>query len=357
MKSYNVLGLMSGTSLDGLDLAYCRIRQGSTGWEYEISAGKSVAYAPDMKEALKDAIFLGGEDLLLLHNRYGEWLGQQARKFIAEKQLEVDFIASHGHTSHHRPQKGLTFQLGSGQHLATASGIKTISDFRTLDVALGGQGAPLVPIGDGLFFGQFTYCLNLGGISNISFEKDGQRIAFDIGLANMLLNYLCRETLKGYDEGGELARKGKILPKLFSRLNALPYYALPYPKSTGYEWFLEEVVPLLDGAGNTLEDLLHTGVHHICEQVAVQLRSLNTGGRQSLLVTGGGALNTYLMDVLRERLGPGIEVAVPERSLIEFKEALIFALMGVLRREEKINVLASVTGARRDSSSGVLFLP
>lgn len=355
--TYKILGLMSGTSLDGLDLAYCHINPADGRWEYRIMAGKSIPYDPEMRDRLKNAIFLNGEELLLLHNEYGHWLGEQAKAFIGTQALEVDFISSHGHTSHHRPEKGLTFQLGSGQHLATASGLKTVCDFRTLDVALGGQGAPLVPIGDRLFFGQYDCCLNLGGISNISFEDGGKRIAYDVGLANMLLNHLCRDTDKGFDEGGALAEAGRLLPDLFNQLNNLEYYRLPYPKSTGYEWFLREVVPLIDKAGGSLEDLLHTGVHHICEQIAIQLGRFTSGSGQRLLVTGGGALNGYLMAVLKNRLGDGMEVVVPDPALIEFKEALVFALMGALRLEEKVNVLSSVTGAARDSSSGVVYLP
>lgn len=355
--TYRILGLMSGTSLDGLDLAYCHINPADGCWEYQIMAGKSIPYNPEMRNRLKNAIFLNGEELLLLHNEYGHWLGEQAKTFIDAQALEVDFISSHGHTSHHRPEKGLTFQLGSGQHLATASGFKTVCDFRTLDVDLGGQGAPLVPIGDRLFFGQYNFCLNLGGISNISFEFAGKRIAYDIGLANMLLNHLCRDTEKGFDEGGNLAESGQLLPDLFEQLNALEYYRLPYPKSTGYEWFLREVVPLTDKAEGRLEDLLHTGVHHICEQIAIQLGRFKSGSGQTLLVTGGGALNGYLMAVLKIRLGDSFNVMIPGPALIEFKEALVFALMGALRLEEKVNVLSSVTGAVRDSSSGVVYLP
>lgn len=357
MKTHKILGLMSGTSLDGLDLACCHLRQKKGLWEYELKETKSISYTPQWRNRLKDAIFLDGESLLLLHNEYGSWLGEQARNFVQERKLEVTHIASHGHTSHHQPQKGLTFQLGSGQHLATASGIPTVCDFRTLDVILGGQGAPLVPIGDRLFFGNFDFCLNLGGISNISFELNGNRIAYDIGLANMLLNHISRKTGLEYDENGALAGKGHLLPELFNRLNALEYYARPFPKSIGYEWFLSEVVPMIDATEAPVESLLHTSVHHLCEQVAVQLRTFRKRQKQSVLVTGGGALNGFLTKVLQERLGTDFEVVVPDRTLIEFKEALVFSLMGALRLEGQVNVLCSATGAKRDSSSGSLFLP
>lgn len=348
---------MSGTSLDGLDLALCHIWQERQQWQYEIKETKSVSYSPEMQSKLKDSILLPAEDLLCFHNTYGTWLGEQAKIFIDEHALNAEYIASHGHTTHHRPEMGLTFQIGSGQHLANASGQKVICDFRTNDVALKGQGAPLVPIGDSLFFNTYDFCLNLGGIANISFDKDGERKAYDIGLANMILNHITRKTGLDYDMGGQLARTGSVHTGLLKKLNDLAYYRLPYPKSIGYEWFVDKVVPLVDSTNDTMENLLCTGIHHICEQVAaqVQINSNKIGG--ALLATGGGALNDYLIDTLQQKLGAKTEVVVPDKKIIEFKEALVFAFMGVLRIEGKINVLRSVTGADRDSSSGVVFLP
>lgn len=357
MKVHKVLGLMSGTSLDGLDLAYCHLWKEAGKWKFDIKDCRSTGYSNTMYEQLKDAIGLPAYKLLQLHNTYGTWLGEQARHFIAENSLEVDCIASHGHTTHHKPELAVTFQLGSGQHLANASGYKVIADFRTNDVALGGQGAPLVPIGDKLLFGAYTFCLNMGGISNISFDLSGQRIAYDIGLANMLLNYITRKIDMPYDQGGAMARSGKLLPKMLAELNALDYYQLPYPKSTGYEWFLEEVVPIVDKYVAATEDLLHTGVHHICEQVAKQVALNIPEEENSLLVTGGGALNNFLTETLQNKLGTKVLLKIPTKQLIENKEALVFALMGVLRLEGKVNVLKSVTGASRNSSSGVVFLP
>lgn len=348
---------MSGTSLDGLDLAYCHIWDNKGKWEFEIKCTDSISYTSTMQTELKNSIRLSAENLLQFHNTYGTWLGEQALAFCEKNSLEVDYIASHGHTSHHRPELGLTFQMGSGQHLANASGHKVICDFRTNDLALGGQGAPLVPIGDKLLFSDYDFCLNLGGISNISFEVKDKRIAYDIGLANMILNYITRKIDLDYDKGGGIARSGKINQPMLKRLNDLKYYLLPHPKSIGYEWFLEEVVPIVDQSEDTIENLLHTAVHHICEKIAQQVELNTKKPKQRLLVTGGGALNTFLIETLNEKLGETIEVIVPELILIEFKEALVFALMGVLRIERQINVLKSVTGADRDSSSGVLFLP
>ncbi|MGB5554749.1 MAG: anhydro-N-acetylmuramic acid kinase [Flavobacteriaceae bacterium] len=357
MKTYKVVGLMSGTSLDGLDLACCHIRQDAGSWKFEIKATKSISYASEMQEKLKNSIALPADELLIFHNSYGAWLGQQAKIFIEEKNLEVDVISSHGHTTHHQPKNGLTFQIGSGQHLANTSGYKVICDFRTNDVALGGQGAPLVPIGDRMFFSDYTFCLNLGGISNVSFEQQGKRLAYDIGLANMILNYITRANGLDFDKSGEKARKGMINQNMLNRLNALEYYALPFPKSIGYEWFLAEVVPIVNQTDDSMENLLHTSIHHICEQISIQLKNNTTSSSNRLLVTGGGALNDFLIETLQEKLGSTIKLEVPSRQLIEFKEALVFALMGVLRLEQETNVLNSVTGAQRDSSSGVVFLP
>lgn len=348
---------MSGTSLDGLDLIYCHIWKTVTGWDFEIKQTKSVVYDKTMKEGLKNSILLSAENLLHFHTTYGTWLGEQSKIFIDEFQLNVDYIASHGHTTHHRPEKGFTFQIGSGQHLANASGKKVVCDFRTNDIALGGQGAPLVPIGDHLFFAEYDFCLNLGGISNISFENNGQRIAYDIGLANMILNYITQQQNLSYDAGGQIASKGAVNTDLLQQLNSLDYYRLPYPKSIGYEWFIEKVVPLVDTAKDSMENLLCTAIHHVCEQIAIQVQANATKQPNTLLVTGGGALNDFLIKTLGEKLGSDTEIVVPNRTLIEFKEALIFALMGVLRVEHEINVFCSVTGAKKDSSSGVLFLP
>ncbi len=357
MKIHKILGLMSGTSLDGLDLAYCHFKEEEGTWSYDIQNTCSIPYETVLQNQLKDAISLNAEDLLQLHNSYGTWLGKQAKVFIESNQLEVDYIASHGHTTHHRPELGFTMQIGSGQHLANTSGKQVICDFRSNDVALGGQGAPLVPIGDQLLFGEYDFCLNLGGISNISFDIKGKRIAYDIGLANMILNHITRKINLEYDEGGTLAKSGKINPEMFEKLNALSYYLLPHPKSIGYEWFLEEVLPILDATADITENLLHTSVHHICDKIAHQVAQNTSKLGQKILITGGGALNTFLIDTLMEKLGVNIEIVVPEEILINYKEALVFAFMGALRFEKQINVLSSVTGARRNSSSGVIYLP
>ncbi|TDQ29350.1 anhydro-N-acetylmuramic acid kinase [Zeaxanthinibacter enoshimensis] len=357
MTQYKVLGMMSGTSLDGLDLAYCHISREENGWQHQIKAHKSIPYTAEWRQRLKDSIQLPATELLRLHHEYGSWLGKRAREFASENGLEIDLIASHGHTSHHQPQAGYTFQLGYGQNVAHASGLRTVADFRSQDVVLGGQGAPLVPIGDRVFFGDYEFCLNLGGISNISFEKNGKRVAYDIGLANMVLNHIVGKIGMDYDKDGALARKGVLQKDLLTALNNLPYYSQPMPKSTGYEWFLEEVVPLIENNDYPVEDLLHTSVHHICQQVAIAIQQHAEKTSSRVLVTGGGAFNPFLTETLKEMLADLAEVVIPDRTLVEFKEALVFALMGAMRCEGEKNVLCSVTGAQKDSSSGVIYEP
>lgn len=357
MKKYKVLGLMSGTSLDGLDLGYFHLWKDAGKWNYDILATKSVTYDSSLKAKLKDAIYLKAEELLSFHNTYGTWLGEQSKVFINDNHLKVDLIASHGHTTHHQPQNGLTFQIGSGQHLANTSGYCTVCDFRSNDVALGGQGAPLVPIGDKLLLEEYNFCLNLGGISNISFDHKEQRVAYDVGLANMILNHITAKIGLAFDKGGQHAASGSINSKMLKQLNALEYYKLPFPKSTGYEWFVEKVIPIVDTTKDSTENLLHTAVHHICDQLAIQISTYADKDNSRLLVTGGGALNHFMINTLQDKLGAAIEVVIPPKILIEFKEALVFGLMAVLRLENTTNVYSSVTGASRDSCSGVVYFP
>ena len=356
-NTIQILGMMSGTSLDGLDMALCEFGESAGGWSYRILKTGFIGYDDPMRRKLNTAISAKTEELLQLHQSYGGWLGARAHDFLDLEGAQPNAIASHGHTVHHRPEKGFTFQLGAPQQIALATGVTTVGDFRSLDIALGGQGAPLVPAGDQLLFGTFNFCLNLGGICNVSFEKNGKRMAFDIGIANMLLNHLCNPLGIPYDQEGSLAREGSLNPALLKALDGLPYYGKPYPKSTGYEWFRDAILPLLDQYPDRTENQLHTAVEHIAGQIGQELHELSANNGGSVLVTGGGALNTYLMEVLQERLGPDYTIERPSKELISFKEALIFAFLGALRLEGRTNVLSSVTGAKRDSCSGVVYVP
>jgi anhydro-N-acetylmuramic acid kinase len=355
---YKVLGLMSGTSLDGLDMAYCHLWQTHEGnWNFKILQAETISYSQDWKSKLKNAILLSEKEHEELDISYGKWLGEQAKDFLEKYKCDIDFIASHGHTSHHRPEDGYTFQLGSGQELANTSNQKVVCDFRTLDVKNGGQGAPLVPIGDELLFNQYEFCLNLGGISNISFKKNDSRIAYDIGLANMPLNYITQKINLEYDEGGKLAASGKVDEVLYAQLDELAYYKLPFPKSTGYEWFTEKIIPLIENSSCATEDLLHTFIHHNCSKIASAINSNQANSNSRVLVCGGGALNDFFIATLKEKLNSLAKVVIPSKQLINFKEALVFVLMGVLRVRKEINIMSSVTGAKNDSCSGIIFSP
>lgn len=349
--------MMSGTSLDGLDLALCDFERKGDFWSYRLIRAGYQNYSPELRTELATAISLGAPELMELDARYGAWLGKQAIDFLGTEAASLDAIASHGHTVHHRPHMGFTFQLGSPQNIALSSGLPAIGDFRSGDIALGGQGAPLVPIGDRLLFGRYPYCLNLGGISNISFERDGERVAFDIGIANMLLNHLVKPLDLHYDAEGSLARSGQINEGYLQALDALPYYKKPYPKSTGYEWFEETIIPLTRNFPDKPENLLRTAVQHIANQIAIQIHKVGKGAPGEVLVTGGGALNVFLIELLRDQLDPNFQVVIPDRELIDYKEAIVFGFLGALRLCNQHNVLASVTGASRNSCSGILCLP
>jgi anhydro-N-acetylmuramic acid kinase len=292
---------------------------------------------------------MNGADLMLLHCEYGERTGKCVRQFIEENRLpDPDIIASHGQTVFHRPEAGMTFQLGSGAHIAAVTGIDTVCDFRIQDVALGGQGAPLVPVGDKILFGAYDYCLNIGGFANISYDNEkGERVAFDVVPANIVLNhYAAKKGLK-YDEDGKLAATGKIVAELLDALNANPYFERPLPKSLGWETVEKEIIPLIDGFNASVEDVLRTYVEHIAIQIG------RTAKRGKMLVTGGGALNGFLMERIRRHTQAG--VIIPDKETVMFKEALVFALLGYLRIKNRINVLKSVTGARKDHVAGIVY--
>lgn len=356
-NEYSVIGLMSGTSLDGLDMAHCTFREQRGEWQFTLENYRSVEYTDLIRYRLKNSIHLSAEDLLLLNNEFGKWLGNHVRQFIADNTLKTDFIASHGHTVFHQPDKGLTYQIGAGQELANSCGRKVVCDFRSLDVSLGGQGAPLVPIGDQILFSEFDFCLNLGGIGNVSFEINNKRAAYDICPANMLLNHLTAQIGKVYDENGETARSGSVNENLLNKLNDLSYYKLPFPKSLGYEWFCDEVMPAIDAGKCSVPDKLCTAVHHIAFQIVKDVASYLPSNHARLLATGGGAKNTFLIETLRHYADGAFTVVIPDTKIIDFKEAIVFAFMGVKKIRNEINCLKSVTGASTDSSSGVIYHP
>ncbi len=348
MKSYNAIGLMSGTSLDGLDIAFCKFTFHKQ-WQFEIIKSTTIDYSKEWKEKLTKAPSISGYELTKLHNQYGKFIGDSVNNFIQQNNIQVDLIASHGHTVFHQPDKRVTLQIGDGHEISVATGITTVCDFRSLDVTLGGQGAPLVPIGDKLLFSDYDYCLNLGGFANISFEENNVRFAYDICPANIILNHLTRKSGHDYDKNGALGLLGKTNSELLHKLNAIEYYKKSYPKTLGREWLEAEVIPILDETELSVHDKLRTLYEHIATQISQSISKKDS----KMLITGGGAYNKLLVNLIKQKISS--EVVIPDQNLIDYKEALIFALLGVLKMEGNVNCLASVTGAERDSSGGVIY--
>ncbi len=348
----HVIGVMSGTSLDGLDLAACSFTRNSGKWRFSIEAVRTVEYSSEWRQSLGTAHHLNAVDLLQLHFRFGRYVADCVNMFISDYNLtkEQYAVASHGHTVFHQPENGLTCQIGSGLHISLVTGMICINDFRTADVAMGGQGAPLVPAGDELLFDEYNACLNIGGFSNCSFRKNRGRIAFDICPANIVLNALTEKIGKSFDENGCMAATGMVRSDLLETLNAHGYFKLLPPKSLGREWVDEFVMPLLIKSKYEIADLLRTYVEHIAIQICQSLAGYN-----NILVTGGGAHNSFLMNRMQHLSGSAF--VVPDSSLVDFKEAIVFAFLGLLRLRGQDNVLASVTGAPRNHCSGLVHLP
>jgi len=393
---YRALGLMSGSSLDGLDLCFTHLHESSGKWQYEIVKADCYQYSPEWVERLKHATELKAKDYLLLHVDYGHYLGQLVNRFIEENSIgyQVQLISSHGHTTFHMPVNKMTAQLGDGASIAAETGINVVSDLRAMDLALGGQGAPIVPIGEKILLGDYAYFLNLGGIANISADMGkistalgtptaleastaldltneapltalgirqtlGTKVAFDVSPANRVLNLLANELGEEYDEGGALAQSGALNESLLRELNRLEYYQSPYPKSLANDFGTDVVYPIIKRSGVTAIDGLRTMTEHVVFQIKSSIEKLNgdVSTPQQLLATGGGAFNTFLIKRLGEGLNElNIKVVIPDENLIKYKEALIMALMGVLRWREENNVMSSVTGAERDSIGGAVWI-
>ena len=354
---YKIIGLMSGTSLDGLDIAFVLFRkkdrtlqESDNVWHYEILHADNIPYSAEWREKLRGAYYMTAEGIVALDAEYGRYLGACVKEFTECHRLDdVDFVASHGHTVFHRPDAGYNLQIGHGAHLHAVSGAKVICDFRTLDIAFGGQGAPLVPIGDKLLFGEYDYCLNIGGFANVSFDDaHGNRIAYDLCPANFCLNRLMRTRGLEYDRDGDTARAGVVNHVLLETLNALEYYHRCPPKTLSQEWVDACVTPLLEQCDDTFENVIATLTEHAAYQIA---RTFAAGS--SVFVTGGGAYNVYLLE--RALHYGTFRWIKPDNAVVTFKEALIFAFLGLLRAEGLPNCLQSVTGARKDVVSGMMY--
>jgi len=359
MISYKVIGLMSGTSLDGVDVALCEfIKEKKHEWQYKILCAQTYPYSNEWHKRLATLHKKDANAFVQTDVNYAGLLAQFVNRFCEELCCDTDIIASHGHTIFHNPLIGLTSQIGNGATIAALTHKIVISDFRSMDVALNGQGAPLVPIGDKLLFSDFEFCINLGGFANISYDENNERVAFDICPANIILNYIFNKGISGkrksllFDKNGELASKGKLNVELFNKLNNLNFYTLKYPKSLGREWLEIDFLPVVDSFDISLEDKLNTVTQHIAYQLASVLNKLNKG---NILITGGGAFNDFLILCLRQLI-KNKKITIPENIIIEYKEALIFAFLGLLRYLEETNCLKSVTGALKNSCSGAIYL-
>ena len=361
---YRAIGLMSGSSLDGLDIAYVHLQEIAGKWSYELINAECYPYSSEWKNRLKNATGLSAYEFQLLHAEYGHYLGQQVNRFIEGYNLhhQVAVVSSHGHTTFHFPERQLTSQLGDGAAIAAETGLAVISDLRALDVALGGQGAPIVPMGEKLLFSNYDLLLNLGGIANISCRYNDNYFAFDICSANAILNRLAGENGLDYDEDGKLASQGEINMELLNELNDLGFYSKGFPKSLANSFALIEVLPLVEKYRLSVSDALRTYVEHIVIQVRQSVKSLRDANQLTLLylkmlVTGGGAFNNFLAKRMQEILvEENIIIEIPDANVVKFKEALIMALLGVLRWREEYTVLSSVTGAKKNSIGGALWL-
>jgi len=351
IDKYTVLGMMSGTSLDGLDLALCEFTLKDGNWNFQILNAETLPYPSDILNRLREAQNLNALDFVRLHKFYGDYLGKAANNFLQNKK-KPDFIASHGHTVFHAPAERLTFQIGDGAFIAAQTGITTVADFRTMNTALHGQGAPLVPIGDELLFSGEDYCLNLGGFANVSYRIGNKnRIAYDICPANYVLNFLAKKQNLPYDFEGKISRSGEIDADLLQKMNSADYFSQKPPKSLGREFVEETVLAELEKSSLSLPSQMRTYTEHIAEQIALSLNSLPHG---SLMITGGGAHNKFLIETITKKLKH--KLVLPNSQIIDFKEALIFAFLGLLRMRNEANCLASVTGARQNNSGGQVFL-
>lgn len=351
METFSAIGVMSGSSLDGLDLAYCEFERNRS-WSFKVLKAKTYPFTEEWRLRLSSLPTKSQEEIERANIQFGQFIGETVFEFLKDNHLKPDLIASHGHTIFHAPEKGYTLQIGDGQTIADITGINTINDFRSKDIELGGQGAPLVPIGDALLFKEYDFCLNIGGIANISFDKKGKRLAFDICAANQLLNHLSLQLGAPFDKDGTFAQLGKLNIPLFNKLNNDMYFLLTQPKSLSNQYVQNAFTAKLETSNASVEDKLYTVVKHIAFQVNEAVKA--QAGRK-ILVTGGGAHNRFLVDAISMETSK--EIIVPDNEIIDFKEAIIFAFMGVLRKLEEINCLASATGASRNCSGGVIYNP
>lgn len=354
---YRAIGVMSGSALEGLDIAFAEFHESKGAWTYELKAADCYAYPEEWVTKLRKAASLSATDYLLLHAQYGDYIGQEVNRFIEAHQLhyQVQLISCHGHTIFHMPNEKISAQLGDGAAIAAATGINVVSNLRSMDVALGGKGAPIMPVGEKLLFGEYDCFLNIGTHVYLACHWQEGHIAYDICPANKMLNTLAAQAGEKFDEGGKIASSGKVLPHLLQMLNEIEYYHLPYPKTLSADFGNSVIQPLLRGAGAGTPDVMRTYVEHIAMQIANAIKQLPAAS--SILITGGGANNSFLVSRIKAALeGSHVETVLPGKNIVEYKEALITALIGLLRWREENNTFAAFTGASRDSIGGAVWV-
>ena len=350
MKNYNVIGVMSGTSLDGLDIVYVKFTQNES-WSFKIINSKTYKYEDSIADILNEISRKSLKEIKEIDLEYSKKLAKMINEFIDEFSInKIDFVSSHGHTAIHDPSNLITYQMGNLSTLSKEINQKVICDFRVQDVKLGGEGAPLVPVGEKYLFHEYDSFINLGGFANISNHKGESLIAYDICPVNIVLNNLSKKIGKDFDDKGSIASSGKLIINLYEELEKLEYYQSSPPKSLGIEWVDEYIFPLINKYFDyPTEDLLNTLSNHIANQISNNLKNLD-----KVLVSGGGAYNDYLIHLIRSKTDS--EIIISSKNIIEFKEALIFAFLGVLRLLNINNCYSSVTGASKDHCSGKIFL-
>jgi len=361
MKTYKVIGLMSGSSLDGVDLAYCHFIVNGEEIDFELKIAETIPFPSNWITRLKHLPTQNALTFVKTHTYFGHYLGELINDFIKKHELEVDCIASHGHTIFHAPDKRFTTQIGDGAAMAAITQKTVVCDFRTQDIAIDGEGTPIAPAADRYLFSDFDFCMNIGGIANITCNATDKVVAFDIASANQVMNTMANILDLEYDDNGELAHRGEVNEEIIAQLNEFDYFKNPYPKSIANGWIQSQIIPIYLNTDCPINDKLRTAVEHLATQTAFSIQQIIKKeafhkDKYQLLITGGGAFNGFLMDCIQEKLeAMNVEVLVPSPEIIEYKEAILMGLMGVLRIEKRVNCFQSVTGAKRDTVGGAVY--
>lgn len=365
MKKYQVLGLMSGSSLDGLDIAFCEfIVEDQKIFSWQLLQADTIPFSEMWQSRLAHLPHQSALVYAQSHVYFGHYMGELVNQFLEKYSIQPDFIASHGHTIFHYPEKRMTAQIGDGAALAAVTGCPVISDFRTQDIAINGEGAPLAPTADKHLLSGYDFYLNLGGIANVSCNVNGKFVSFDIGGANQIFDALARLVDLDYDDEGKIASAGKVVNELLSEVNSIDYFAQKYPKSLDNQWVVNNLVKKYMEYPESVENRMRTAVEQLAQQTVQDVIQVieNEGfikQKYTMYPTGGGVFNTFLMQRMQELFleKMDLEIVLPEKEIIQFKEAILMGLLGVLRMENIPNCMSSVTGAKRDTIGGAVYAP